>query len=91
MTLSGVEHTLTPDSPEFRVPAGEVHSIRVPKDIHAEFAERAVPDPLRKARFLHTLMGKHGQPAPLSPLQAMRLFYEDGVHISFSSLFGKEN
>lgn len=63
---------------EFCLPAYSIHSVVVPRGVHTEFAERADPDPARKLRFLRLLLGRNGQEKPLSMLQSMRLFYEDG-------------
>jgi hypothetical protein len=79
VTIGGVTRTVTPADGEVYVPKGVVHGLLVKKDVHAEFGERVDPDPIRKMLFLKLLLGKGGQEAPLSLVQAMRLFYEDGM------------
>jgi hypothetical protein len=78
VTINGVTRTVTPADGEVHVPKGVVHALLVKKDVHTEFGERADPDPISKMRFLKLILGKGGQEAQLSPIQAMRLFYEDG-------------
>jgi hypothetical protein len=73
-----VTHTVTADDGELYIPRGAVHAIRVRKDVHGEFGERADPDPVRKMRFLRRLVTRGGQAHELGRIQMMRVFYEDG-------------
>jgi hypothetical protein len=78
VTLDGVTRTVTPADGEVHIPRRAVHSIHIRKDVYGEFGERADPNPVRKMRFLKFLLTNGGQATPLGPIQAMRVFYEDG-------------
>jgi hypothetical protein len=84
VTINGVVHTVTPEVGEVHIPMGAVHSILIKKDVHTEMGERVDEDPIQKMQSLRRLMGKGGQEEELRPLQAMRLFYEDGMSSSGS-------
>jgi hypothetical protein len=84
VTIDGVVHTVTPEVGEVHIPMGAIHSIFIKKDIHTEMGERVDEDPIQKMRSLRRIMGKGGQEEELRPLQAMRLFYEDGMSYSGS-------
>jgi hypothetical protein len=77
--VNGVTRSITPADGEFLIPRRAVHSIRARPDVHSEFAERADPDPVQKMLFLRRLLTKGGQKSELTALQAMRIFYDDGV------------
>jgi hypothetical protein len=81
VTLDGVKRTLTPADGEVHIPRRSVHSIHIHKDVYGEFGERADPNPIRKMRFLKHILTNGGQATPLTPVQAMRVFYEDGEHL----------
>ena len=66
VTLDGKKHTVTPESGEFHIPNGVVHSIYICKDIHAEFAERVPRDGLKKMRWLKRMLSRDGQEAEVS-------------------------
>jgi hypothetical protein len=80
--INGVKRIVTPADGEVYIPKNAIHGLLCRKDVHTEAGERADPDPIRKMRFLHRLLGKGGQEAELSLLQAMRIFYEDGECLS---------
>ncbi|KAL9109499.1 MAG: hypothetical protein Q9227_005834 [Pyrenula ochraceoflavens] len=77
VTIDNHVHTITPDSGELRIPAGSVHSIDVPTDVHVEMCERVDRDPVKKAKFLYSLLGG-GDGRLTSGLEALALCYKDG-------------
>jgi hypothetical protein len=79
VTIDGVTRSIVPSDGEVTVPRYAVHAYRVPTGVHGEFGERANNHPICKMRFLRRVLTKGGQEAELRPIQAMRMFYEDGA------------
>jgi len=82
VTIGGVEHTLSPEDGEVKVPKGVVHSLLCPKGQYAEFQERqdTARSIIKKQEFLKTLFAI--TESPVSPLrqmvQILTLHYDDG-------------